>query len=186
MIYSPALVYVCTYVYIFWILSFFRTLRHHSASVADENSLLPLELALLFITLLHTPVLFFAILCVYIACFLYVVLLLATHVASYYQLHNIKIISWGQVFTLFRHRLLKLCIHIHTYIASYTSWKCKDKNIPIYAHYIQRFMLRQLIYLELMINLNYSSLCFLYKSWVGFIALVLSLDLHYSSCQGWL
>ena len=68
--------YVCMYVYIFWILSFFRALRHHSASAADENSLLSLELALLFIILLHVPVLFFA-------CFLYVVLLLTTHVASY-------------------------------------------------------------------------------------------------------
>ena len=102
--------YVAMYVCIFWILSSFRTLRHHSASAADENSLLPLELALLFIILLHIAALFvFAIFYVYIACFMYVVLLLATHVASYCQLHNIKIILSGQVFTHFRQRLLKVC-----------------------------------------------------------------------------
>ena len=126
------------YVYIFWILSFFRTLRHHSASAADENSLLPLEVALLFIILLHIAVLFFVILYVYIPCFLYVILLLATHVASYCQLHNIKIILWGQVFTLFRHTLLKLCIY--TYIAIYMSWKCKDKNIPICTLYTKVYV----------------------------------------------
>ena len=154
------------YVYIFWILSWqypkdiyihtlFRTLRHHSASAADENSLLPLELALLFIILLHIAVLFFAILYVYIACFLYVVLLLATHVASYCQLHNIKIILWGQVFhTFYRHRLLKLCIYVAIRIWLYTCHGNARTRIYQYAHYIQRFMLRQLIYLELIINLK--------------------------------
>ena len=134
------------YVCIFWILSSFRTLRHRSASAADENSLLPLELALLFnynfVT--YTCAVFCNFVCIHCMLFVCIVLLLATHVASYCQLHNIKIILWGQVFTLSRHTLLKLCIY--TYIAIYMSWKCKDKNIPIYAHYIQRFMLRQLIY----------------------------------------
>ena len=91
-------VYVCMYVCIFGYCHPSEPLlcRHHSASAADENSLLPLELALIFTLynfVTYVQLCCFLQFCMYtLHAFLYVVLLLATRVASYCQLHNIKII----------------------------------------------------------------------------------------------